>query len=99
MSKAGQILRLAGNNYIHGLAEHHRDAATKQLNQILDAAEQFNAHLAATRDDTSLSPEGRVEAGRTVAAAALAKLASVDVAVKTLTERATSLEQALLAKV
>jgi len=94
--RAGRILKLAGNNYIQGLAEHHREVATKQLNVVLSAAETFNAELAAVGDDTTLSPEGRAEEAKKVATAALAKLASVDIAVTTLTERTVTLEATLL---
>lgn len=97
--RAGRILKLAGANYLATLPEHHREVATKQLNQILDTADTFNAHLAAVGDDTALSPEGRVQEGRKVAAAALARLAAVDVAVKTLAERSATLEATLLKRV
>jgi hypothetical protein len=99
LMKAGRILKLAGNNYISGLAEHHREVAAKQLNVILDAAETFNAELAAVGDDTTLSAKGRIEESRKVAAAALARLAAVEsTTIRTLTERAASLEQSLLKK-
>lgn len=97
--KAGNTLKLSGQNYINGLPEHHREAATKQLNVVLETADTFNAELAAIQDDDELSPEGRVVESAKVAASALAKLAAVNVPIKTLTERVVTLEKSLLAKV
>lgn len=98
--KAGRILKLAGQNYINGLSEHHRESATKQLNVVLAAADTFNTDLAVVSGDAKLTPEGQAEASRRVAAAALATLDAVETTtIKTLTERAASLEKSLLGKV
>lgn len=94
--KAGRILKLAGQNYLNGLAEHHREVATKQLNVVLETAETFNAELAAIQDDDELSPEGRVAESAKVGASALATLKAIETTtIKTLTERAVTLEQSL----
>jgi hypothetical protein len=95
--KAGQVLRLAGQNYLNSIADHHREAATNQLNVVLSAAERFNAELVAVQDDDELSPEGRAAESAKVAAAALATLKAIETtAIKTLTDRAVTLEQSLL---
>ncbi len=97
--KAGNVLRLAGQNYINNLPAHLRDSATAQLNVLVQTADTFNANLAAAQANRDLSPEGRAAACGRVAASALATLAAVEgTTIKTLAERAASLEQALLAK-
>jgi hypothetical protein len=98
--KAGQILKLAGQNYIDNLPAHLRDGAIKQLNVVVQAADTFNADLDAAAANRDLSPDGRSATKARVAASALATLAAIETTtIKTLTERAASLEQALLAKV
>lgn len=98
--KAGRILKLAGQNYVNSTPEHHREAAVKQLNVVLETAERFNAELAAVQDDDELSPEGRAAESAKVASAALATLNAIEATtIKTLTERTATLEATLLKKV
>lgn len=97
--KAGTILKLAGQNYINGLPAHLREGAIKQLNVVVQTADAFNADLATAESNPDLSVDGRAATRARVAASALATLAAIDATIKTLTERAASLEQSLLAKV
>jgi len=98
--KAGRILKLAGQNYISQIPEHLREGLTKQLNVVLSTADTFNADLAVNEQNAELSPEGRSAASVRVAAAALATLQAIEATtIKTLTDRAVSLEKSLLGKV
>jgi hypothetical protein len=97
--KAGNILKLAGPNYIDRLPEHLRDGAIETLNKVHSAADKFNEELAANEANVNLSEEGRVGGGKAVAAKAFGRLNAVEATVKTLTDRATSLEKTLLARV
>jgi hypothetical protein len=98
--KAGQILKLAGQNYVNSCPEHLREGLIKQLNVVLSTADTFNEELSANAKNSELSPEGRSAGSARVAASALATLKAVETTtIKTLTERAVSLEQTLLGKV
>lgn len=97
--KAGTILKLAGQNYVDRLPEHLRDGAIETLNKIHSAADKFNEELAANETNPNLSAEGRVDGSKAVAAKAFGRLNAVEATVKTLTDRATSLEKTLLARV
>ena len=97
--KVGRILKLAGLNYINSTPPHLRDDLTKQLNVVVSAAETFNAELAVVAADVKLTEEGRGEASRKVAAAALATLQAIEnTTLQTLANRTVSLEQTLLTK-
>lgn len=100
MKKAGTILALAGPAYISNLAEHQRQGAIDVLNSIHATAASFNDELVASDADADLTPQGRAARGVTIAQSALAELASVEATtIKRLTDRATSIEQSMRAKV
>jgi hypothetical protein len=99
MPKAGQTLKLAAPGYVKNHPEHLRKGLTETLSNIFAAAEAFNAEFDATVADKNLSSHGRAAGLTKVAASALAKLNTVETTtIKNLTDRATSIEQALLGK-
>ena len=100
MRKPGSLLSLAGQNYIDGLPERHRQSAIDVLNTLHATASHFNDELAASSADPQLTYEGKAERSYEVARFALEQLTAIETTtIKKLTERATALETALRAKV
>jgi len=100
MKNVGTILTIAGPSYISNLAEHQRQDAIDVLNAIHASAASFNDERSATDADQNLTPQGRSAASAKTSASALAQLEAIETTtIKKLTDRATSIEQSLRAKV
>jgi hypothetical protein len=97
--KAGTVLKLAAPRYIDTHPPHLREDLIKQLTTVFSAADTFNVELAANATDKNLSTQGRAAGMKRVAASALAKLNAVETTtIKNLTDRAASIEKAMLGK-
>jgi len=98
--KAGTILRTAAHGYVNSHPEHLRQGLIETLTSVLAVADSFNAESDSVASDKNLSSQGRVAGMTRVAAAAIAKLNAIEGStIKNLSDRAVSLEQALLGKV
>ncbi|MGE0363255.1 MAG: hypothetical protein AB7H93_13345 [Vicinamibacterales bacterium] len=97
--KAGTVLKLALPRYLDNQPQHLRAGAAETLAVVLAAADEFNAQLAAVTANPDLSPQGRTNGRRRVAADALAKLLAVETTtIKNLADRAATLERGLLGR-
>ena len=97
-TRAGTILKLTAENYVSNLAEHHRPTAITILNNVGTVAADFNVAFDATVADRLLTPEGQAGNIAKAAAAAIASLKAIDADTAKVTDRAASIEKALLAK-
>ena len=98
--KPGTVLRIARPSYLAALAEPHRAGAADEFDKMLAIADEFTRDYTAATADANLSPTGRANAVRKVAAAAHAKLNAIEATtLKHLDDRGASLERAALAKV
>lgn len=96
----GTVLRIAIPAYLAALPEPYRPGAADEFAKMLASADEFGRDYRTAATDPNLSTTGRTAAARTAAATALAKLAAIEAStVKNLTDRATSLERAALARV
>ena len=76
-----------------------REGVVENLTILMSVADTFNAEVAETAVDKNLSTQGRAAGMKRVAMSALAKLNAVETTtIKNLTDRGTSIEQALLGK-
>lgn len=97
--RAGNILKLAGPNYVERTPEHLRDAMIETLNKVHAAADTFNRGVAANGANGNLSEKGRAEGRKAVAVSALAALSAVEAnTVKPLADRAAAIEKSMLGK-
>jgi hypothetical protein len=95
--RAGKLLKLAAPKYVEDQPAQYRSDLIVGLNSLLQAADNFNADMAAAEDNRELSPEGLLVAQSRVAKAALATLVAVEgTTIKTLTERVSTVEKQML---
>lgn len=98
--KAGTALTLARANLLDNQPEHLQQGMSEFFDVLRTTADDFNRGLAASVADVNLSPVGRANARREVAAKAHAKLNAIEATtIKNLSDRAATLERAALAKV
>jgi hypothetical protein len=95
--RAGKLLKLAAPKYVEDQPAQYRSDLIVGLNSLLQAADNFNADMAAAEDNPELSPEGRLVAQSRVAKAALATLAAVEGStIRTYTDRVAAVEKQML---